>query len=58
MKKIILALALVVSTIAIGQEKDTNYPQDIDKKHEVKLNAISLIGNAWFDVSYEYLINE
>ena len=56
MKKITLLLLILVSSISIAQEK--SYPQDINKKHEVKLNALGLLAFEWLDVSYEYLINE
>lgn len=58
MKKIILLLLLFIATISIAQEKEVEYPQDIDKKHEVKINAFGLLAFEWLDVSYEYLINE
>ncbi|MDD7915821.1 DUF3575 domain-containing protein [Polaribacter ponticola] len=56
MKKITFFILLFISAISIAQEKE--YPQDINKKHEVKLNALGLLAFEWLDVSYEYLINE
>jgi hypothetical protein len=59
MKKITFLILICISTISIAQEKqEENYPQDINKKHEIKLNALGLIAFEWLDVSYEYLINE
>ncbi len=60
MKKITLLLLLFVSTFALAQENDEKekFPQDINKKHEVKLNAFGLLVFEWLDVSYEYLIND
>ena len=58
MKKITFIIVLFLTTIAIAQEKEEKNPQDVNKKHEVKINAISLLAFEWLDVSYEYLINE
>lgn len=58
MKRITLLLLLCITTISFAQEKEVEYPQDLNKKHEIKLNAFGLIAFEWFDVSYEYLINE
>ena len=58
MKKITLLLLLFVSTFIVAQEKEEKLPQDTNKKHEVKLNALGLLAFEWLDVSYEYLINE
>ncbi|MEO9570622.1 MAG: DUF3575 domain-containing protein [Polaribacter sp.] len=58
MKKIALLLLLSITTISFAQEKNEKLPQDILKKHEIKLNAFGLIAFEWLDVSYEYLINE
>ena len=33
-------------------------PQDIQKKYELKINALTLLVAKWIDVSYESLINE
>ena len=57
MKKITLLLLLFVSTIIFAQEKKEKYPQDINKKHELKINAFSLIALSSLNVSYESLIN-
>lgn len=56
MKKILPILLFCVSTIAFSQE-DT-LPQDTDKKHEITINALTLIVSEWVDLSYEYLINK
>ncbi|WP_165731829.1 DUF3575 domain-containing protein [Polaribacter sp. 20A6] len=58
MKKITLCLLLFISAISIAQEKEEQYPQDINKKHEVKLNVLGALVFEWIDVSYEYLIND
>ncbi|WP_218598156.1 DUF3575 domain-containing protein [Polaribacter sp. NJDZ03] len=58
MKKITLLLLLFITTISIAQEKEEQYPQDINKKHEVKLNILGALAFEWIDVSYEYLIND
>jgi hypothetical protein len=56
MKKLIPILLFCFSLNAFAQE-DTP-PQDTDKKHEVTINALTLIASEWVDFSYEYLINE
>ena len=36
MKKITILILICISTISIAQEKqEENYPQDINKKHEI-----------------------
>lgn len=57
MKKITLLILLFVGTISIAQEKEETHPQDVNKKHEVKINGLGLLAFEWLDVSYEYLIN-
>ena len=58
MKKITFLILLFVSSISFAQEKEEVYPQDINKKHEVKINALTLLAGKWLDVSYEGLIDE
>lgn len=61
MKKIIFVLLVLVSSIVFSQEKEENkskYPQDIYKKHEVKINVLTALAAKWLDVSYEKLIDE
>lgn len=58
MKKITLLILLFTTTILIAQEKESKYPQDIDKKAEIKINALTLLAAKWIDVSYEKLIDE
>jgi hypothetical protein len=62
MKKYTLFICLFVSGLALGQEaateKTPEFPQDVNKKHEVKINGLNLLAFEWLDVSYEYLINE
>jgi len=57
MKKYLLVTALLFATFFNAQEKEI-YPQDIDKKHEIKANVFSLIALSSFDVSYEYLLSK
>lgn len=57
MKKIVL-LFLIISSLSIAQEREKNYPQDINKKTEIKINALTLIAAKWIDFSYESLIDE
>ncbi|QNM85478.1 DUF3575 domain-containing protein [Polaribacter pectinis] len=57
MRNITLLILLFITTISVAQEKE-EYPQDINKKHEVKINVLGLLAFEWLDVSYEYLINE
>jgi hypothetical protein len=61
MKKFTLFIFLLASGFTIAQEKidekQSKYPQDIDKKHELKLNAFNLIAFSALDVTYERLIN-
>jgi hypothetical protein len=57
MKKITLVILLFVTTISIAQEKGEKYPQDINKKHELKINTFNLIAFSSLDISYEKLIN-
>lgn len=52
MKKLLPILFLFISFGAFAQE-DTE-----QKKHELTMNALTLIASEWFDVSYEYLIDE
>ena len=58
MKKITLLLLLFVSTIIVAQEKEDKPEQDVNKKHEIKINALTLLAAKWIDVSYERLIDE
>ena len=60
MKKITLLILLFVTSISIAQEKveEEKYPQDVGKKHELKINALTLVVAKWIDLSYERLINK
>jgi hypothetical protein len=59
MKKITLLFLLFAATVSIAQEKvEEKYPQDINKKHELKINALTLLAFKWVDVSYEGLIDD
>lgn len=56
MKKTLVACLLFLSAASFSQT--TIFPQDQNKKHEVSLNALTLLATNWFDVSYDYLLNE
>ncbi|MFT6959809.1 MAG: hypothetical protein ACJA17_000905 [Polaribacter sp.] len=63
MLKITLFLFLIFLSLQLtGQDiensKESRYPQDVEKKYELKLNAFSLVTFAAIDLSYERLINE
>ena len=51
-------MLLFVVTFSVAQEKKEIYPQDVNKKHELKINALTLLLAKWIDVSYERLIDE
>lgn len=53
MKKLAPFLFLFLSLGVFAQEEDQE-----PKKHELTMNALTLIASEWIDVSYEYLINE
>ncbi len=55
MKNILFILVLLLTFSSYAQI-EINEP--VEKKNEVYLNAFNLIAFKWFDVSYEYLINE
>ena len=62
MKKITLLLLLAFLTLQINAQekegtKESRYPQDVDKKYELKINVFNLIGLSALDLSYERLIN-
>jgi hypothetical protein len=56
MKKLIMALAILCSTIGYSQETEDS--QDILRKNEFKINMTNLIIFKWVDVSYERILNE
>lgn len=58
MKKLIFALALSFLTQCFMAQEKEEFPQDIDKKTEFKINVLTLIAGPWLDVSYERLIDE
>lgn len=62
MKKITLFACLLVSGLTLAQEKTieetSEFPQDVNKKHEIKINTLTLLAAKWIDVSYESLIDE
>ncbi|WP_299669642.1 DUF3575 domain-containing protein [uncultured Polaribacter sp.] len=57
-KSIVLFLLFALTLNTISQEKESIYPQDIDKKTEIKINTFSLIAFSSLDVSYERLLNK
>jgi hypothetical protein len=57
MKKTVLLLLLMLSAISFAQEKNA-ITEEAQKKHEVKINGLSLIAFEWVDISYEYLIDK
>ena len=62
MKKITLLLLLTLLSLHFtAQEKEgtkqSKYPENVEKKYELKLNAFNLIAFAAIDISYERLIN-
>ena len=60
MKKIIflLSLVLISAQFTAQENKENRYTQDVEKKYELKINAVNLIAFAAIDISYERLINE
>ena len=63
MKKITLHVLLAfISLQFTAQEseetKEGKYPQDVEKKYELKINTFNLIAFAALDISYEKLVNE
>jgi hypothetical protein len=62
MKKILLFLLVTfVSLSFTAQEfegpKENRYPEGVEKKNELKLNAFNLIAFAALDISYEKVIS-
>jgi hypothetical protein len=62
MKKITLFVLLAFISIQftaqeLEETKESRYPQDVNKKYELKINAFNLIGLSALDLSYERLIN-
>ena len=80
MKKITLLLCLLISGLAVAQEKTTEEGKNggggerkkgrggrkerkegscaVNKKHELKINAFTLLVVKWIDFSYERLIDQ
>jgi hypothetical protein len=60
-KSTLFVLLAFISLQFTAQEreetKENRYPQDVDKKYELKINAFNLIGLSALDLSYERLIN-
>lgn len=55
MKRILFALMLLLTFSSYAQ---VEIPEPEQNRNEVYLNAFNLIAFKWFDVSYEYLLNE
>lgn len=55
MKKILFVLTLLVTFSSYAQ---LEIEKPAEKRNEVYLNAFNLIAFKWFDISYEYLLNE
>lgn len=55
---IIVLYILLISFIVNAQEKEEKYPQDINKKHEVKINVSNLIIFSSLDATYERLLSK
>lgn len=58
MRKVLIAIMFLTVLSVKGQNSDEKYPQDIDKKHELKLDAFSLIVFSSIDITYEKLLNK
>ena len=54
LKKLSVVLLLTLSTSVVAQEEESF----LDKKHEIKLDAIELIAVANIEFTYEYLISK
>ena len=54
MKKIIHLHLLCFCLESFSQETEIEFPQDIDKKHELSMNALTLIISEWIDISCHY----
>lgn len=55
MRNILFALMLLLTFSSYAQ---VEIPEPEPKRNEVYLNALNLIAFKWFDVSYEYILNE
>lgn len=59
MKKFtVFIVVFFLSLSSFSQEKEEIYPQDVNKKTEIKINALTLLAATWLDFSYEKLIDE
>jgi hypothetical protein len=63
MKKITLVVLFAFISLQFTAQEtegaiENKYPQDAEKKYELKINAFNLIAFAAIDLSYERLINE
>jgi hypothetical protein len=54
----LIFLSLQLTGQNLENSEESEYPQDVEKKYELKLNAFSLITFAALDISFERLINE
>lgn len=58
MKRLMPLFALLFSFYVSSQEANKTYPQDVNKKHELKIDAFSLIVFSSIDLTYERLVNK
>ncbi len=58
MKKITFLILLCIVTITKAQKNKEVYPQDLNKKHELKINVFNLVALSSVNASYERLINK
>ena len=58
MKKITFLILLCIVTITTAQKNKEIYPQDLNKKHELKINVFNLVALSSVNASYERLINK
>lgn len=58
MKKIAFSILLLCSGISFSQQNDFTYPQDKNKKNELKISPSSLVILESIDISFERLVTE
>lgn len=55
---VLLLLTFISLQFTAQENEESRFPQDVNTKHELKINAFSLIALSSFNVSYEYLIDK